>query len=88
MGWPLFYVLCRLSSFLCLLISAFCLLFSIVLSCRSKYHKKPSLSQRANIELMVVRGELPEEDAPRIARQIMRENALELFPQLKERLWR
>jgi hypothetical protein len=46
------------------------------------------LSQRANIELMVVRGELPEEDAPRIARQIMRENALELFPQLKERLWR
>ncbi len=36
----------------------------------------------------VVRGELREEDALRIARQIMRENALELFPQLKERLWR
>jgi hypothetical protein len=33
-------------------------------------------------------GGLPEEDAIRIARQIMRENALELFPQLKERLWR
>jgi len=36
----------------------------------------------------VVRGELREEDAIRIARQIMRENALELFPQLKQRLWR
>ncbi|MFH1719693.1 MAG: amidohydrolase family protein [Planctomycetota bacterium] len=36
----------------------------------------------------VVRGELTEEDAKRVGRQIMRENALELFPQLKERLWR
>ena len=36
----------------------------------------------------VVRGGLREEHALRIARQIMRENALELFPQLKERLWR
>ena len=36
----------------------------------------------------VVRGELREEDAITIARQIMRENALELFPQLKQRLWR
>jgi predicted TIM-barrel fold metal-dependent hydrolase len=36
----------------------------------------------------VIRGELLEEDAIRIGRQIMRENALELFPQLRERLWR
>ncbi|MEK7996153.1 MAG: amidohydrolase family protein, partial [Planctomycetota bacterium] len=36
----------------------------------------------------VIRGELGEKDALRIGRQIMRENALELFPQLKERLWR
>lgn len=36
----------------------------------------------------VIRGELREDDALRIGRQIMRENALELFPQLKERLWR
>jgi predicted TIM-barrel fold metal-dependent hydrolase len=34
----------------------------------------------------VMRGELLEEDALRIGRQIMRENALELFPQLRERL--
>ncbi|UCC99705.1 MAG: amidohydrolase family protein [Phycisphaerales bacterium] len=36
----------------------------------------------------VIRGELCEKDALRIGRQIMRENALELFPQLKKRLWR
>ena len=36
----------------------------------------------------VIRKELKEQDALRIGRQIMRENALELFPQLKERLWR
>ncbi len=36
----------------------------------------------------VIRKELNEQDALRIGRQIMRENALELFPQLKERLWR
>ncbi len=36
----------------------------------------------------VLRGELREEHALQIGRQIMRENALELFPQLKERLWR
>lgn len=36
----------------------------------------------------VIRGELLEKDARHIGRQIMRENALELFPQLKERLWR
>lgn len=36
----------------------------------------------------VERGELREEDARRIGRQIMRENALEIFPQLRQRLWR
>jgi uncharacterized protein len=36
----------------------------------------------------VERGELREEDARRIGRQIMRENALEIFPQLRRRLWR
>ena len=36
----------------------------------------------------VGRGELPEDHALRICRQIMRENALELFPQLRHRLWR
>jgi len=36
----------------------------------------------------VIRGELREKHALHIGRQIMRENALELFPQLKERLWR
>lgn len=36
----------------------------------------------------VERGELLEEDAKRIGRQIMRENALKLFPKLKRLLWR
>jgi len=36
----------------------------------------------------VLRGELREEDALQIGRQIMRENALELFPTLRKRLWR
>ncbi|MDG3006763.1 amidohydrolase family protein [Paludisphaera mucosa] len=36
----------------------------------------------------VVRGDLVEEQAARIGRQILRENALALFPQLKGRLWR
>lgn len=36
----------------------------------------------------VVRRELLEKDAQRIGRQVMRDNALELFPQLKEKLWR
>jgi uncharacterized protein len=36
----------------------------------------------------VERGELLEEHARRIGRQILRENALELFPQLRPRLWR
>jgi hypothetical protein len=35
----------------------------------------------------VVRDELKEEDAHRIARQILRDNALELFPSLRDRLW-
>jgi predicted TIM-barrel fold metal-dependent hydrolase len=36
----------------------------------------------------VERGELKEEHAKRIGKQIMRDNALALFPQLKERLWK
>jgi len=36
----------------------------------------------------VDRGDLLEEHANRIGRQIMRDNALELFPQLKDRLWK
>jgi predicted TIM-barrel fold metal-dependent hydrolase len=36
----------------------------------------------------VLRGELREDDACCIGRMIMRENALELFPKLKNRLWR
>jgi predicted TIM-barrel fold metal-dependent hydrolase len=36
----------------------------------------------------VVRGELREEHAIQIGRRVMRENALELFPTLKKRLWR
>lgn len=35
----------------------------------------------------VLRGELLLDDAKRIGRQILRENALELFPSLKDRLW-
>jgi len=36
----------------------------------------------------VERGELREVDAVRIGRQVMRDNALELFPKLKRQLWR
>ncbi|MSU61309.1 MAG: hypothetical protein EXS31_02770 [Pedosphaera sp.] len=36
----------------------------------------------------VERGELLEEHALRIGRQVLRENALELFPSLKDRLWK
>lgn len=36
----------------------------------------------------VIRGELLEQDANRIGRQIMRDNALKLFPRLKRQLWR
>lgn len=35
----------------------------------------------------VLRDELKEQDAHRIARQILRDNALELFPSLRDRLW-
>lgn len=36
----------------------------------------------------VARGELSEQDACRIGRQILRDNALELFPKLNRMLWR
>jgi predicted TIM-barrel fold metal-dependent hydrolase len=36
----------------------------------------------------VDRGDLTEEHALRIGQQVLRDNALELFPQLKERLWK
>jgi predicted TIM-barrel fold metal-dependent hydrolase len=36
----------------------------------------------------VERGELTEEHAARIGRQILRDNALALFPKLKRQLWR
>ncbi len=36
----------------------------------------------------VERGELREDHALHIGRQVMRDNALELFPQLKDRLWK
>jgi predicted TIM-barrel fold metal-dependent hydrolase len=36
----------------------------------------------------VERGELREQHALRIGRQIMRDNALKLFPKLKRQLWR
>ncbi len=36
----------------------------------------------------VDRDDLPEDDARRIGRQIMRDNALALFPQLKRQLWK
>ena len=36
----------------------------------------------------VDRGELTEEHAKRIGRQVLRDNALALFPQLKARLWK
>jgi hypothetical protein len=36
----------------------------------------------------VERGELREEQTTHIGRQIMRENALKLFPKLRRQLWR
>jgi hypothetical protein len=36
----------------------------------------------------VDRGELIEEHALRIGKQVLRDNALTLFPQLKDRLWK
>ena len=49
------------------------------------------LTRRALAEVLaekVERGDLLEEHALRIGRQILRENALKLFPQLRERLWK
>jgi hypothetical protein len=34
------------------------------------------------------RGDLREDHALRIGKQILRDNALQLFPQLKDRLWK
>ena len=49
------------------------------------------LTRRCLAEVLaerVDRGDLLEEHALRIGRQILRDNALALFPQLKERLWK
>ena len=49
------------------------------------------LTRRCLAEVLaerVERGELREEDARRIGRQVMRENALALFPGLKGKLWK
>jgi hypothetical protein len=49
------------------------------------------LTRRALAEVLaekVGRGDLLERDALRIGRQILRDNALKLFPQLRERLWK
>ncbi len=49
------------------------------------------LTRRCIAEVLaekVERGDLLEEHAQRIGRQILRDNALELFPQLKDRLWK
>lgn len=49
------------------------------------------LTRRALAEVLserVDRGELKEEQAIRIGRQILRDNALALFPRLEERLWK
>jgi predicted TIM-barrel fold metal-dependent hydrolase len=36
----------------------------------------------------VDQGDLSEAEAQHIGRQVLRENALEMFPQLRERLWK
>lgn len=49
------------------------------------------LTRRCIAEVLaekVDRGDLTEEHAQRIGKQILRDNALALFPQLKERLWK
>jgi predicted TIM-barrel fold metal-dependent hydrolase len=49
------------------------------------------LTRRCLAEVLaerVDRGDLTEEDGRRIGQQILRDNALALFPQLKDRLWR
>jgi len=45
-------------------------------------------STRICLAEKVDRGDLIEDHANRIGRQILRDNAMELFPQLKERLWK
>jgi hypothetical protein len=50
-----------------------------------------ALTRRCLAEVLAERvsgGDLTEEDAQRIGKQVLRENALALFPQLKERLWK
>jgi predicted TIM-barrel fold metal-dependent hydrolase len=49
------------------------------------------LTRRCLAEVLaerVQRGEVGEEDARRIGKQVMRDNALELFPALKKKLWK
>ncbi|MBI4600477.1 MAG: amidohydrolase family protein [Planctomycetes bacterium] len=49
------------------------------------------LTRRCLAEVLAERvdaGDLKEEHALRIGRQVLRENALKLFPQLKDRLWK
>jgi polyhydroxyalkanoate synthesis regulator phasin len=49
------------------------------------------LTRRVLAEVLaerVDRGEVSEDDAKRIGRQVMRENALALFPGAKAKLWR
>jgi hypothetical protein len=49
------------------------------------------MTRRCLAEVLAERvdhGDLREDDALRIGRQVLRENALALFPQLKERLWK
>ena len=48
-------------------------------------------TRRALAEVLaekVMREDLVEEHARKIGRQILRDNALELFPQLESRLWK
>src|SRR5207244_9976505 len=54
-------------------------------------HGATAFTRRCLAEVLaekVDRGDLKEEHALRIGKQILRDNALELFPQLKERLWK
>ena len=49
------------------------------------------LTRRCLAEVLaekVDHGDIPEWYAQQIGKQILRDNALELFPQLKERLWK
>ncbi len=49
------------------------------------------MTRRCLAEVLAERvdhGDLREEHALRIGRQILRDNALALFPQLKDRLWK